>query len=195
MSIFDRNVRQAAEYLLEYCHEDLKREGLKETPERFAEAWEFYTQGYVENPDDILKVFEDGASNYDEMVFQGNIPMYSLCEHHLAPFFGVVHIGYIPNKSIVGLSKLARLAEIYTRRLQVQERITTQICEALEEHLNPIGVGVVLQCRHLCMEARGVQKHGTVTTTSSLKGVFRDKPEARAEFMAFVRASGENQII
>lgn len=170
------------------AREHNNREGLRETPQRFARAFEFWTSGYDnEDPAKILKAFEDGAQDADEMVLQTDIPFYSMCEHHLAPFFGKAHIGYIPNGKIVGLSKLARLVDMYSRRLQVQERITTQVAKALEEVLQPVGVGVVLQARHLCMESRGVQKAGTITTTSALLGAMKEVPEARSEFLSLVR--------
>lgn len=172
--------------MLEKLVDDSKREGLRETPHRVAEAYNFWTSGYAQEPAEVLKVFEDGASNYDQLVFQGGIPIYSLCEHHLVPFFGVVHVGYIPQGKIVGLSKLSRLVDVFARRLQVQERITTQIVEVLENELKPLGVGVVIRCRHLCMESRGVQKLGTITYTSALKGEFKDSDSARAEFMRLV---------
>jgi GTP cyclohydrolase I len=144
--------------LLARLDEDYDRPGLVETPERVAKAWGFWTSGWDGDPVAILKTFEDGAENYDEMVFQGRIPVYSHCEHHLAPFFGVAHIGYIPDGKIVGLSKLSRVTDLYARRLQVQERLTNQICEAIWEVLDPIGCGVVLRCRHMCMESRGIQR-------------------------------------
>lgn len=172
--------------LLNHFDKEGEREGTRETPARVIKAFEFWTSGYKQDPKEILKEFEDGAQNYDQMVFEGGISIYSLCEHHLTPFFGVAHIGYIPNKRIVGISKLARLAEMFARRFQVQERLTTQIADAIQEHLNPIGVGVVLRCRHLCMESRGVQKTGTVTYTSALRGAIKDEPETREEFLRFV---------
>lgn len=162
------------------------REGLRETPARVAKAWEFWTSGYRENIDDILKSFADGARGYDEMVIETSIPVYSHCEHHLAPFFGVAHVGYVPESRIVGLSKIVRLVEHFARRLQVQERLTIQIADTLSTALNAKGVGVVIQCRHLCMESRGVQRAGVVTTTSAMRGVMLTKPEARAEFMGVV---------
>lgn len=177
--------------LLEWIGEDPDREGLKETPNRYLEAWKFWTSGYGKDPAEILKVFEDGSENYSELVFQGNIAMHSLCEHHLAPFYGVVHIGYIPDGRIIGLSKLARLVEIFARRLQVQERLGCQIADALMDNISPIAVGVVLQCRHLCMESRGVQKIGTVTTTSVLRGGLKDSMDARAEFMTLVQIASQ----
>lgn len=162
------------------------REGLAETPVRVQKALEFFTSGYMQNPADVLKMFADGGQQYDEMVFQGGIPCFSLCEHHMIPFFGVAHIGYISGGRIVGLSKLARVVEIYARRFQVQERMTRQIADALEKNLKAKGVGVVLRCRHLCMESRGVQKIGTVTYTSALTGGIKTDGTAREEFLKFV---------
>ena len=135
----------------------------------------------------MLKTFEDGAERYDEMVIDHDIPIYSHCEHHLAPFFGKAHIAYIPNGRIVGLSKLARVAKAFAQRLQVQERLTSQIAHALHEALEPVGVGVVLECRHLCMESRGACVPGTMTTTSCLLGAMKDVPSARAEFLRLTR--------
>lgn len=172
--------------MIELTGDDPTREGLQETPRRFLNAWAFWTKGYDEEPEKVLKCFKDGSENYDELVFVGNIATFSLCEHHLVPFFGVTHIGYIPNGKVVGLSKLPRLVEIFARRLQVQERITTQIAEALMEHLKPKAVGVVMRARHLCMESRGVQKPGTITYTNAIRGLFKDSPQAREEFMKFV---------
>jgi len=166
--------------------EDPQREGLRETPKRYLEALKFWTSGYNQNPADILKTFQDGAQGYDEMIFQGELDFFSLCEHHICPFFGHAYIAYIPDGRIVGLSKLARLVEIFARRLQCQERMTAQIADALMENLQPIGAAVVLKCRHLCMESRGVQKVGTITTTSTLKGCFKSEHETRAEFMSLV---------
>lgn len=173
--------------LLQYIGEDATRGGLLETPRRFLRAWEHWTSGYGKEPAEILKVFEDGAEKCDEMVLVKDIPLYSQCEHHLAPFFGVAHIGYIPNGRIVGLSKLSRLVDMFARRLQVQERLTNQIADALEEHLAPIGVAVVIQCRHLCMESRGICQQGHSTVTSAMRGAMRDAPAARAEFMGLIR--------
>jgi GTP cyclohydrolase I len=143
----------------------------------------------VKNPADVLKVFEDGAEGVDQMVLETDIPIYSFCEHHMAPIFGVAHIAYIPNGKVVGLSKLVRVADIFARRLQVQERLTNQIADALNDHLEPIGVGVVIQARHGCMESRGVCKHGVVTTTSALRGAIKEEASTRAEFMSLVRMS------
>lgn len=172
--------------LLQYIGEDPGRGGLLETPRRFLKAWEHWSAGYKKDPAEILKVFEDGAEKVDELVLIKDIPIYSHCEHHLAPFFGVAHVGYIPNGKIVGLSKLSRLVDIFAQRLQVQERLTNQIADALEQNLAPLGVGVIIECRHLCMESRGIQRQGSSTTTSAMRGVLREKPEARAEFMSLV---------
>lgn len=173
--------------LLQFIGEDINRGGLKETPGRFIRAWKEYTKGYEQNGKDVLKTFEDGAAMYDEMVLQRDIPVYSHCEHHLAPFFGVAHIAYIPQGRIVGLSKLSRLVDVYARRLQVQERLTDEIAKDIDDVLKPKGVGVILECRHLCMESRGVQRQGTSTVTSAMKGVFLDKQSTRDEFMRLVR--------
>lgn len=163
------------------------REGLNETPERVAKAWQFWTKGYLENPLDILKVFEDGSEAYDEMVSVVDIPLYSHCEHHLAPIFGTATVAYIPNGRIVGLSKLSRLVDCYARRLQVQERLTTQIADALDEYLRPRGVGVYIKARHMCMESRGICQQGHHTVTTALRGVMKDDHRSRAEFLALTR--------
>lgn len=173
--------------LLHELGEDPERAGLDETPERVAHAWCDWAGGYGMNPADILKTFEDGAEGVNELVLVRDIPLYSHCEHHLAPFFGVAHIGYIPRRAIVGLSKLSRLVDIYAHRLQVQERLTNQIADAMVEHLDPVGVGVVIECRHLCMESRGIRRAGSATVTSAMRGALMDKPEARAEFFSLVQ--------
>lgn len=173
--------------LLQFVGEDPERGGLLETPRRVAKAWGHWCSGYGKDPADILKVFEDGAEKCDEMVIVKDIPIYSKCEHHLADIFGTVTIAYIPNGKIVGLSKLSRLADMFARRLQVQERLTNQIADALEEHLQPKGVGVIVRARHLCMESRGICQQGHHTITSALRGVLKDKPEARAEFMELAK--------
>lgn len=175
--------------LLEAAGESPDREGLQDTPERFAKAWRFITGGRGLSPNDVVKTFEDGAEHYDGIVFQGRVPVYSTCEHHLLTFFGVAHIGYIPKNKIIGLSKFARVVDIFSRRLQVQERLTRQIADFLSEYLEPVGVGVVLKCRHMCMESRGVQLPGTTTHTSSLLGAFRAESAARSEFMQLVASA------
>ena len=170
---------------LEYIGEEPNREGLLETPARVVRSWKELYAGYDQDPATVLKVFEDGAC--DEMVILRNIDFYSTCEHHLLPFFGKCHIGYIPQKKIVGLSKLARLVEVFARRLQVQENLTQQIAHALQEHLSPLGVIVVMEGRHLCMCARGVEKINGIMTTSALQGAFKENPETRAEFYSLLR--------
>lgn len=182
----DVMIEDAFRRLFDHIGEDKAREGLLETPERAAKAWSFWCSGYDESPEDILKVFEDGAQNYDQMVTVRDLPIYSHCEHHLASIFGTVTISYIPNGKVVGLSKLKRVADIFARRLQVQERLTVQIADCLMEHLQPLGVGVMLNCRHMCMESRGISVQGSTTVTTALRGVIRDERDARAEFMAIV---------
>lgn len=173
--------------LLQYIGEDPARTGLLETPTRVAKAWKEWTSGYGVKPEDVLKCFEDGAQGVDEMVVLKDFPIYSHCEHHLAAIFGTITIAYIPSGKIVGLSKLGRLANIFAKRLQVQERLTNQVADALHKALNPVGVGVVVKARHLCMESRGLHQQGHITITSAVRGALKDKPEARAEFMEFVR--------
>ena len=163
------------------------REGLKETPARVAKAWEFWTSGYDQNAADILKVFEDGAEGYDEMVVVKDIPVYSKCEHHLADIFGTATVAYIPDGRIVGLSKISRLVNMHARRLQVQERLTNDIAEDLWTNLKPLGVGVLIKARHMCMESRGICQQGHHTITSALRGVFKTQADARAEFLALAR--------
>jgi GTP cyclohydrolase I len=184
-----REAEAAVIRLLEFVGEDTFRGGLLETPRRYVDALLEMTKGYTQRPADLLKCFEDGAEGYDELVLQRHIPLWSMCEHHLAPFFGVAHIAYIPNGKVVGLSKLARLTDAYAHRLQVQERLTAQIARTLNDVLKPRGVGVILECRHTCIECRGVRKSGSVTTTSALHGVFKTKPEARAELLSLIHKS------
>lgn len=166
--------------------EDPSREGLLKTPERVAKAMQFLTQGYDQNPQEILKsaMF---AEKYDEMVIVKNIEVYSLCEHHMLPFFGKCHIAYIPNGHIVGLSKFPRMVDAFSRRLQVQERLTDQIRDCLDETLNPQGVAVCIEAQHLCMQMRGVQKQNSITTTSAFSGAFMEEDITRQEFMSLVK--------
>lgn len=173
--------------LLQYIGEDVTRGGLIETPERFLQAWQHYTSGYSKQPQDILKQFEDGAEAYHEMVLVKDIPVFSHCEHHLAPFYGVAHVAYVPNGRIVGLSKIPRLVDMFMRRLQVQERLTSNVANALEENLSPLGVAVVIECAHTCMISRGVQVQGSTTVTSSMRGIFLTQPSVRAEFMGLLK--------
>lgn len=169
--------------LLKELDPESDREGLRETPDRVAEAWKHWCSGYSKSPTEVLKVFEDGGETYDEMVTVKDIPIYSHCEHHLAAIFGTCTISYIPDGHIVGLSKLSRLADIYARRLQVQERMTCQIADALYEHLKPKGVGVRIYARHLCMESRGICQQGHQTITTALRGVIKEQKQARDEFL------------
>lgn len=173
--------------LLLYIGEDPTREGLRDTPERVCKAWKEWATGYDQDPATILKTFEDGATDVDELVIVHNIPFISKCEHHLADMIGIAHVGYIPNGRIVGLSKLARLVDCFARRLQVQERATTQIADALMNHLQPVGVGVLVRASHACMSTRGVKVHGSVTTTSAMRGALMDKAVARKEFLDLCR--------
>jgi GTP cyclohydrolase I len=175
--------------LLAHLGEDPTRQGLAETPQRVEKAWKHWTSGYRQEPADILKIFEDGAEQYNELIVVRGIPVYSHCEHHLAPFFGTATIGYTPNGKIVGLSKLTRLVECFAKRLQVQERLTMQVAEALMTHVAPLSVGVVVQCRHMCMESRGIQATGEETVTSALLGEMRHNLGLRSEFLALTKES------
>jgi len=166
--------------------EDPKREGLAATPKRVRKAMQFLTKGYQEDPEELLK----GALftvTYDEMVIVKDIEMFSLCEHHMLPFFGKVHVAYIPNGRVIGLSKIPRLIEIFSRRLQIQERLTTQVAETIQNVIQPQGVGVVIEARHLCMMMRGVEKQHSAAVTSSMLGVFRNEEETRTEFLSLIR--------
>src|SRR6266404_3075488 len=166
--------------------EDPEREGLKKTPERYEKALKFLTSGYHQNVDHLL----NGATFsvcYDEMVVVKDIEFFSLCEHHLLPFFGKAHVAYLPNKKVIGLSKVARLVNMYARRLQIQERMTSQIAHALEEKMAPQGVGVIIEARHLCMQMRGVEKQHGQAVTSAMLGAFRHNKQTRDEFLALVR--------
>ena len=179
--------RELVRAQLECIGEDPDREGLRETPDRVVRAWGEWFAGYAQDPVEVLKTFEDGAELCgDELVVVESIDVYSFCEHHMAPFFGKAWVGYIPDGRVVGLSKFARLVDVFARRLQVQERLTNQIANTIDEVLSPKGVGVVIRCTHFCMCSRGVNKQGSTTTTSALRGALREKPEARAEFMGMV---------
>ncbi len=167
--------------LIEHIGEDPEREGLKDTPRRVIAAYDKLFEGYKKKPEDVLTVFGDEL--YDEMIVVKNIEFYSMCEHHMMPFFGQAHIGYIPDGKIIGLSKLPRLVEIYARRLQNQERLTNQIAKALYEILKPKGVGVILEAKHFCMMARGVEKQNSEVTTSALIGLFKKDLNTRGEFL------------
>ncbi len=171
--------------LLKEIGEDQSREGLEETPERVSKSYQKLFGGYQKDPKKILKTFN--GENYDEMIICKQIDFYSTCEHHLLPFFGKVSIGYIPNKKIVGISKLPRLTEIYARRLQNQERLTTQIAETLKELIKPKGVGVVIEAQPLCMLARGVEKQNSIMTTSTFLGLFKKNLNTRNEFLNLIK--------
>lgn len=173
--------------ILSLIGEDPMREGLLGSPERMAKAMLFFTQGYEQNPQDILQsaMFEE---DYKQMVVVKDIEIYSLCEHHLVPFFGKAHVAYIPNGHICGLSKIPRMVDAFARRLQVQERLTRQIKECLQQTLNPLGVAVVIEARHLCMSMRGVQKQNSITTTSDFSGAFLKNLPTRDEFMQLISA-------
>ncbi|XP_029285981.1 uncharacterized protein LOC115007311 [Cottoperca gobio] len=177
------HIEKAYTTILSELGEDVDRDGLLRTPLRAAKAMQFLTKGYKETTQDILNdaIFDE---NHDEMVIVKDIEMFSLCEHHLVPFFGKAHIAYLPNKKVVGLSKLARIVEIYSRRLQVQERLTKQIASAISEALEPAGVAVVIEAVHMCMVMRGVQKINASTVTSVMLGTFHDNPTTRKEFLS-----------
>jgi len=180
----------AAHYkdILSQLGEDPEREGLVKTPERVAKALQYLTHGYDIKPDEILKsaMFKE---DYSQMVVVKDIEVYSMCEHHMLPFFGKAHIAYIPNGHIVGLSKIPRVVDAFSRRLQVQERLTNEIRDCIQNTLSPMGVAVVMECKHLCMSMRGVQKQNSVTTTSAFTGTFLSNDKTRAEFLRLITAS------
>jgi GTP cyclohydrolase I len=169
--------------------EDPDRDGLRETPRRVEQALRFMTRGYTQNADELLNnaLFDvEDDVQYDDMVVVSNIDFFSMCEHHMLPFFGKVHVGYLPNKKVVGISKIARLVEMYSRRFQVQERLTSQIAKTIKANIKPIGVGVVVEARHMCMMMRGVEKQNSSMTTSSMLGTFRSSARTRAEFLDLI---------
>ena len=184
-------IESYVEGILKELGEDASRDGLLKTPSRVSKAMRFFTKGYEQDPAAILT----GALfdvDYDEMVLVKDIDFYSLCEHHMVPFFGRVHVGYIPNGKVVGLSKIPRTVEIFARRLQVQERLTMDIAETIETVLQPQGVGVVVEAKHLCMMMRGVEKQNSFAITSSMRGSFEQDPKTRAEFMELIRHRKES---
>ncbi len=183
----EEKTAQIAEHykqIIQLLGEDVDREGLLKTPERVSKAMQFLMQGYEQNPEEILRsaMFTE---DYRQMVIVKDIDFYSMCEHHMLPFFGKAHVAYIPNKKITGLSKLARIVEVYARRMQVQERMTTQIKDCIQNTLNPMGVMVIIEAQHLCMQMRGVQKQHSITTTSDFTGVFQ-QAKTREEFMNLI---------
>ena len=181
-----KKLQEITKLLLSEIGEDPTREGLINTPERVAKAWDFFSQGYRANVQEIVNgaIFEEDCS---EMVVVRDIEFFSMCEHHMIPFFGRCHVGYLPNKKIIGLSKIPRIVDAFSQRLQVQERLTSQIAETLMDILDPIGVGVGMEGRHLCMQMRGVEKQNSFATTSSMLGQFRESPETRSEFLSIIR--------
>lgn len=180
----DKTIHQ----LIKQIGEDPEREGLKRTPERYAKALQYLTSGYNKDAGEVLRkaLFTE---SYSEMVIVKDIEVFSLCEHHMLPFYGKAHIAYIPNGKIVGLSKIPRIVDIFARRLQVQERLTEQISQTINEVLQPVGVGVVIECYHLCMMMRGVEKQQSYTITSSMLGNFREDRRTREEFMSLISRS------
>src|ERR1700730_8782390 len=179
------SIAELVRRMLVQIGEDPNREGLRRTPERFEKALRFLTSGYRQDPEKILNGALFSVS-YDEMVVVKNIEIYSLCEHHLLPFFGKCHVAYIPDKKVVGLSKIARLVNMYARRLQIQERLTSQIATAVENKLSPQGVGVIIEARHLCMVMRGVEKQNSIAVSSAMLGAFRENKQTRDEFLSLV---------
>ncbi len=182
------NLEQIYAQLLSHIGEDPARQGLQKTPQRASEAFQFLTQGYNQTIDEVLNdaIFDE---EYDEMVIVKNIEFYSACEHHLLPFLGKCHVGYIPQKKIIGLSKIPRIVDMFSRRLQVQERLTRQVALAIEEALNPLGVGVVIEAQHMCVMCRGVQKQHPIMMTNVMLGAFRDEDSTRAEFMRCIQTA------
>ena len=178
-------LEQITRKLLKEIGENPDREGLVRTPSRVAKSWEFFSRGYNQNLEDIINnaIFEEDAK---DMVIVRDVEFFSLCEHHLLPFFGKAHVGYIPNGKVIGLSKIPRIIDMFSRRLQVQERLTHQVAEALQDVLNPIGVAVVMEGRHMCMQMRGVEKQNSFASTSAMLGQFRKSSETRSEFLSII---------
>ncbi len=180
-----KNIESLIKDLIAEIGENPDREGLKNTPERVAKSWDYFSSGYRINIEDIVNgaIFEEDIS---EVVVVRDIEFFSICEHHLIPFFGRCHVGYLPDGKIIGLSKIPRIVDAFSQRLQVQERLTHQIADTINEVLNPVGVAVVMEGRHLCMQMRGVEKQNSFATSSAMLGQFRDSPETRAEFLSII---------
>lgn len=183
----DKEFEQAVTKVLKLLGEDPKREGLLKTPNRVAKAWKFLTEGYEQNPEEILGEALFTTSN-DEMVLVRDIEFYSTCEHHMLPIIGRVHVAYIPNGKVVGLSKIPRIVNVYARRLQIQEQMTEQIADAILNTIKPKGVAVVVHARHMCMEMRGVQKINSTTVSSALRGLFKSDERTRSEFYSLINS-------
>jgi len=183
---YNKKLSRNIKSILSEIGENTERDGLLKTPERVAKSMEFLTNGYDKNPSEILKsaMF---AEDYSQMVLVKDIELYSLCEHHILPFFGKAHVAYIPNGNIVGLSKIPRIVDVFARRLQVQERLTDEIKDCLQDTLNPIGVAVVIEAQHLCMQMRGVEKQHSSTTTSAFSGIFMSDEKTRSEFINLIK--------
>ena len=189
VALHDATTAELYRELLLRVGEDPERDGLLKTPERMEKSMTFLTRGYEQNANDILR----GALfdvDYDEMVIVRDIEFYSLCEHHMLPFFGKAHVAYIPKGKVIGLSKVARLVDVFARRLQVQERMTREIADAVVEAIHPMGVAVILEAQHLCMMMRGVEKQGSMTSTSAMLGCFRESAQTRNEFLSLIRRPG-----
>ena len=178
-------LEQLTRNLLKEIGENPDREGLVKTPSRVAKSWEFFSKGYNQNLEDIINnaIFKEDAK---DMVIVRDVEFFSLCEHHLLPFFGKAHVGYIPNGKVIGLSKIPRIIDMFSRRLQVQERLTHQVAEVLQDVMNPIGVAVVMEGRHMCMQMRGVEKQNSFASTSAMLGQFRKSSETRSEFLSII---------
>ena len=183
--VMNEKIAELTKLLLKEIGEDPDREGLIKTPSRVSKAWSFFSRGYNQNVDEIINdaIFNENAK---DMVVVRDVEFFSLCEHHLIPFFGKAHVAYIPNGKVVGLSKIPRIIDMFSRRLQVQERLTRQIAETIQDVLEPIGVAVIMEGQHMCMQMRGVEKQNSLTTTSSMLGKFRQSDRTRAEFLSII---------
>jgi GTP cyclohydrolase IA len=179
-----QTLEHSLKHILSFIGDDPEREGLQETPQRMMRSWQELFAGYKQRPEDVIKVFEDGAC--DEMVLLKDIEFFSMCEHHFLPFFGTMSIGYIPHKKVIGVSKLARVCEMYARRLQIQERLTAQVADALMEFLEPQGVMVLCTAQHFCITARGIQKRQAQMVTSAIRGAFALNSQCKSEFLALL---------